>query len=709
MIIPQSKVNTVDTNMEGATSFSIKASAKAFKILSDGLYSDKIRAVIRELSCNALDSHTAAGCPDRPIYVHIPNTLEPWFSVRDEGLGLSKEDVLKLYTTYFESTKAESNDQIGALGLGSKSPFSYTDSFTVVSRYNGMESLYTAYINEYGQPSIQHIMDVETSELNGVEVKFGVSTNDIKEFTTKSALVYRAFKVHPIINGNPDFKQESRGTILLSGDGWEIYEGSNKRQYAVQGNIEYPISISNVTVFSEKASFVLSQNIFIDFKIGELDIAASREQLGYDQVTIANIIKRCDTIFDEIITAGNKSIANCTNMWDASYNCKKMTSQLYKGDQYLKFVWNDVEVKDSFEVDRKQIFDLLKIYRSSRYKLGYKRETDVNYIYPTTNKNTVFLYMDDNYNRNKVKANVKHWLKNNDVYLFIFSNKQFLNYVGNPNYMTYSVDIPEAPKAESKSSSYDKSRVHPLGCNFKRYHRNYYNTESEFCSKYSYITDIAHSNITTVYYVPVVTNSVINNELVTAPLNYAKYTGMIDDTTSMLVGIKKSMLEDKKWLEKLESDKRFKFIDFRKAVKDNLSHILDRPLLKQVLRPIKIMDSINIEGVKDYRLINFKKEFKLDEKSHFYNIVSEVEDAKGVIKAMDMSDTVISYINSHLTCDKLSVNDMIYSKYPMLQFVSDINDSRHKHKVLDYINFVDSVNIKNNCDTITDIKKEEVE
>ena len=37
--------------------FSIEASAKAFFILSDGLYSNKIKAVVRELSTNAYDSH----------------------------------------------------------------------------------------------------------------------------------------------------------------------------------------------------------------------------------------------------------------------------------------------------------------------------------------------------------------------------------------------------------------------------------------------------------------------------------------------------------------------------------------------------------------------------------------------------------------------------------------------------------------------------
>ncbi len=38
-------------------SFTIKASEKAFQILSSQLYSNKILAVIREYICNAIDAH----------------------------------------------------------------------------------------------------------------------------------------------------------------------------------------------------------------------------------------------------------------------------------------------------------------------------------------------------------------------------------------------------------------------------------------------------------------------------------------------------------------------------------------------------------------------------------------------------------------------------------------------------------------------------
>ena len=118
------QAEAVLSNVGEIGEFRIRNSAKAFNILSSGLYANKIRAIVRELSCNAVDSHVAAGKQDTPFDIHLPNTLEPWFSIRDYGLGLSHDQVINIYTTYFESTKTDSNEFIGALGLGSKSPFS---------------------------------------------------------------------------------------------------------------------------------------------------------------------------------------------------------------------------------------------------------------------------------------------------------------------------------------------------------------------------------------------------------------------------------------------------------------------------------------------------------------------------------------------------------------------------------------------------------
>ena len=186
--------------------FRIRNSAKAFNILSSGLYANKVKAIIRELSCNAVDSHVAAGKQNTPFDVHLPNQLEPHFSIRDYGTGWNYEQVTSIYTTYFESTKTNSNDFIGALGLGSKSPFSYTDNFTVTAIKDGRKGIYTAFINEQGVPSIALMMEEQTTDPSGVEVKFSVNDRyDFSKFRDEARAVYKWFKLQPVVSGANDF------------------------------------------------------------------------------------------------------------------------------------------------------------------------------------------------------------------------------------------------------------------------------------------------------------------------------------------------------------------------------------------------------------------------------------------------------------------------------------------------------------------------
>jgi DNA topoisomerase VI subunit B len=126
MIIQQHQSTAESSGFQGVNNFTIKASAKAFRILSDNIYKNKIAAIIRELSTNAVDSHFDAK-QTRPFEINLPDQLDPTFRIRDFGTGLAHDQVMHLYTTYFESTKDKSNDYNGTLGLGSKAPFSYTN------------------------------------------------------------------------------------------------------------------------------------------------------------------------------------------------------------------------------------------------------------------------------------------------------------------------------------------------------------------------------------------------------------------------------------------------------------------------------------------------------------------------------------------------------------------------------------------------------
>lgn len=307
------------SNVAEIGEFRIRNSAKAFSILSSGLYANKIKAIIRELSCNAFDSHVAAGKKDVPFDVHLPSALEPWFAIRDYGTGLDHDQVCNIYTTYFESTKTNSNDFIGALGLGSKSPFSYTDNFSVTAIKDGMKRIYSAFINEQGVPSIALLMEGSSKEPNGVEVKFSVETrSDFYKFEDEAHAVYRYFKLKPVVSGR-EFKFDTISYAMR-----DIIPGvhlANDRyeSIAIMGNIAYPIDIPNSRENLGALQNLVNCGLHLEFDIGELDFQASREGLSYIPETIVAIKRKLELLNDNLEIFVANSVNTIENEWERAF------------------------------------------------------------------------------------------------------------------------------------------------------------------------------------------------------------------------------------------------------------------------------------------------------------------------------------------------------------------------------------------------------
>lgn len=334
MIITSAPQNeAVLSNVGEIGEFRIRNSAKAFSILSSGLYANKVRAIIRELSCNAVDSHTAAGRSDTPFDVHLPSQLEPWFAIRDYGTGLNHDQVANIYTTYFESTKTASNEFIGALGLGSKSPFSYTDNFTVTAIKDGVKGIYSAFINGEGVPSIAKMGEEETNEPAGVEVKFSVNDRwDFSKFHDEAREVYTYFKLRPVVSGASDFSFKDREyeteNII---PGVHSYRDGRKC-VAIMGNIAYPVQVpeANQKDLGDVAG-LLNCGLEMHFDIGELDFQASREGLSYIPQTIDAIKKKLEAVNAQLAIHIATEADAIKNLWArAFYLLKKKESSLWQ-------------------------------------------------------------------------------------------------------------------------------------------------------------------------------------------------------------------------------------------------------------------------------------------------------------------------------------------------------------------------------------------
>lgn len=319
------KQDVIGGNIKSQGGFAIANSAHAFKVLSNGMYKDKIAAIIRELTCNGDDSHTAAGV-QAEVIVTLPHYLNSTFSVEDFGLGLSKEQIMgtdevdSIYTTYFSSQKNQTNALIGGFGLGSKTPFAYTDSFTVISRYNGVETSYLMYLQN-SLPNVNIVSEKPTTQRNGVKVCMDVKAQDFAEFQRKaiqqlSWFPKGAVKVQGMANFKPiQYKQEQNILWPLAGEGMSGW-------FVKVGPVLYTLDKDPHIVGQDFLQIMNNRCLILEFPIGTIDVASNRESLSFevDGKTGPNIMAACKRIASEYFK----------NTWTNEFENKPLSLKLVR-------------------------------------------------------------------------------------------------------------------------------------------------------------------------------------------------------------------------------------------------------------------------------------------------------------------------------------------------------------------------------------------
>lgn len=422
---------TIYGNTSSATSFKISSSAKAFKILSSNLYKNKIRAIARELICNALDAHRLAGNTNVQFEIKAPTQIDPRFIVRDFGPGLSEEDITEMYTTYFASSKDDSNDYTGALGLGSKSPFSYTETFSVTSYHGGKIRGYVALLMN-GEPVLKptFVEDMKEDDKTGLEVVVPVKLTDITRWETEIKYVIRPFgEYDPIVRGI-DIEE---GTYLPLDDYFtgrdfvNRYEGNGP--YAVYGNIVYPLQ--DVPGINVQWLTRNSTSIYFRFPLGQLDIAPSREELSLDEKTIENIIAVTNKVNTEQFEDSVKQLRAMDNerefvraYEEFGYSAQQIiNSQLGKVNGKTVDEWKQ-EIRKSVDTATQELVGY-RFYQVTSYQTNLCRITTGNSYSRSKSavhgnrifgyaKKTCNVLIDDVKNRN-ILPTMRGLVRNNDV------------------------------------------------------------------------------------------------------------------------------------------------------------------------------------------------------------------------------------------------------------------------------------------------------
>lgn len=417
MLLDSMRTNTTtNCNLE-SSDFKIEASPIAFDILTSKLYSDPKMAIVRELLTNAYDSHVVANNIETPIDISIPNYLNHNFIIRDYGTGLPPEDIVGLYTTFFSSTKNNSNDLTGCFGLGSKTPFSYTNTFTVKSYYN--QNVYTFLaIKKDGKPQIISLGQAETKEPNGLEII--IPTTDERNSGDYDAEFY--FKLESYIKFIPElnlrFMNESyiinRKEPIFTFENLIFYlKKSTYREgklFIKQGQNVYPIDFSRYkTDLLINNQFIDKFNIVTEVPIGTLGITPSRETLADDygdNIKITTILNKIEKSLESLLYSPEfkKKLGSHIPNQDLDYILKEIANGKYfnefstayhiQGKMSYNHYFNDLEFRintlrfnditddkyTSYGIpNNKKVLLIYGLYNSKYYSLKQLRGAIENY------------------------------------------------------------------------------------------------------------------------------------------------------------------------------------------------------------------------------------------------------------------------------------------------------------------------------------------
>lgn len=267
-------------------------------MLSKGIYSDPIGSPIREYASNAWDAHTAAGHNDPIIITLDTDNSGDFISIQDFGKGMSPEFAEQHFFEYLGTDKEDSDDFIGAFGLGSKSGLAYSDSFYMTTIHEGMEYNYMMF-KDGNKASHTLLSKVKSDERSGTTVKIYIKSFDVSRF--RNACILRLMFIENVSLTGKHFEGITLPK-LYKGQYFTAFTNPPTNQICVNyGGVYYPLKHEEIELNNYNLAIALN------FSIGELEVQTSREELSYTQEGIKLIKERLEQAITELSEMYNKT------------------------------------------------------------------------------------------------------------------------------------------------------------------------------------------------------------------------------------------------------------------------------------------------------------------------------------------------------------------------------------------------------------------
>jgi hypothetical protein len=350
-MIIEADVTTVVTNMPVGTTtemvISKEGMAHLMKTLSN-MYNDPKLAVIREYFTNGLDSHVMAG-QTAPVEVSLPNSYNNMYVVQDFGVGMSVDDIKNVYSQYGASTKRDSNDQIGAFGLGAKSALAIANQFTLVTIKDGVKATVLVQKSASGINTMSIVSVLDTEDANGVTVSIPIE--DPYSFNQKAREFFRF--VDPgmvLVDGYAPTSIFSSATKLedITIPGVEAYvnlENNYGTSYVIMGQVAYALTTENIEESTERLGILStyqlrSMPVYFKVAIGDVDLTPNREGLLFNDKTNTLIDTLISEYMESVKQAAQTAVDAIENRHDVYQLAQEWTERLgmdmtWRGEEIL--------------------------------------------------------------------------------------------------------------------------------------------------------------------------------------------------------------------------------------------------------------------------------------------------------------------------------------------------------------------------------------
>lgn len=394
--------------------FSIQDQGMIFDILRGKMYSNPILAICREISCNARDAHREVGKNNVPIEIYLPNNLEPYFKIKDFGPGISPDRMSNVFIKYTASTKRSDNIQTGGFGLGAKTPFSYSDSFSIVTNYNGTAYNYSCVIDPSRVGKLLLLSETPTKESNGTEIIIPVKSADFHNFNQWIENATRHWDIKPVFRGGTVNYQVHKK--ILEGNKWTF--AANDSYYQSQAKIiidgiEYPLDTNSLRTYADSSLLDSTRSVLmLEFGIGELTLSANRESIYLDDSTKSKIKHRLEDVKIDIKKKLEDKIASFTSLWEANIFYRKELQAVFHTQTFLgQLYWN------GYKLENKYMPLACPGYIFSKGKYSRKHGNDPNKIVRGVTQSLVFdensvLYVNDLPLKNPTPKHLKKAFEN---------------------------------------------------------------------------------------------------------------------------------------------------------------------------------------------------------------------------------------------------------------------------------------------------------